>query len=99
MSGDWCSVETRAYPSSVTGMVLPRWRGTVIRTQPGRLRPGREPSVSLRVSLFPTVWDRILGHPTDIFAQVADPAFNLSRNRSLGRLLRGGGTAPELAAA
>jgi hypothetical protein len=47
----------------------------------------------------PTVWDRLLGHPTDIFAEVAGPAFNLSLNRSLGRLLRGRGTAPELTAA
>jgi hypothetical protein len=39
--------------------------------------------VSLTVSL--TVWDMILGHPTDTFSQVADPVFTLSLNRSIER--------------
>lgn len=55
--------------------------------------------MSLRVSPFLTVWDMILGHATDGFVQVTDPVFALSLNRSLGQLLRGRGTAPELAAA
>ena len=58
--------------------------GHGIRTQPGRLRAGREPSVSLMVSPFLAVWDMILGHLTDISAQVANPVFTLSVK---GRLL------------
>lgn len=41
--------------------------------------------MSLRVSPFLAVWDMILGHPADIFSQVADPVFTLSLNRSFWR--------------
>lgn len=65
MPGDWCNVDTHAYPSSVTG------RSSLVQGA----RSSQEPSfVSLRVSPFPPVWDRILGHRTGASALVATTA-------------------------
>lgn len=44
--------------------------------------------MSLGVCPFLTVWDMILGHPTDISAQVADAVFRLSLNRLLDGTVR-----------